>query len=43
MRYLINDDDLLEWVKLLEEVIETHDTFHCSYIIQEIKNYMEQK
>ena len=38
MRYLINDDDLDEWIKLLEK---SRDVGACEYVISSMKSYIE--
>lgn len=46
MRYIINDDDLEEWIKKLQEINTVIDNETIQYIIEEMQeeiNYQNNK
>ncbi len=42
VKYLINDDDILEWIRLLEEAQKTENYSCISYILMCLKREIEE-
>lgn len=42
MRYLVNDDDLEDWIRILKEVDERYKDHDIRYIIDEMLSHLDQ-